>query len=418
MSKKNIFNKITTALATSATISLAITIELPKARAFSLIQEDLFFGRNIAGDGEVSESEFQTFVDDVITPRFPAGLTILNSNGQFLDSTGRLIEESTKVVTLFRENTSANEVSISEIVKTYRKQFNQESVLQVANKDDLTVSFGSGEDLFNNSSVPKFIQTELFFGRNIPGGGEVSQSQFQAFVDSVITPRFPAGLTTFDGNGQFLNSTGTTIEEPSKVVTLLLEDGLSNETAVNEIVAAYRQQFNQESVLVAANQDVKVSFGLGDDLIDNSSVPELIQADLFFGRNIPGGGEVSENEFQTFVDIVITPRFPAGLTIFDANGQFLNSTGTLIEEPSKVISFIFEDTLDNENSINQIIGTYLQQFNQESVLTVVDEDIRVRFVESEPVPEPSSVAGVLLFSTSIIALRLKKKRQKQHSSIQ
>jgi hypothetical protein len=192
---------------------------------------------------------------------------------------------------------------------------------------------------------------------------------------------------------------------------------LSNETLVNEIVAAYRQQFNQESVLVAANQDVKVSFGLGDDLIDNSPVPELIQADLFFGRNIPGGGEVSESEFQAFVDSVISPLFPAGLTIFDANGQFLDSTGTIIEEPSKVISFIFEDTLDKETSINQIIGAYLQQFNQESVLTVVDEDIRVRFVESEPIPEPSSVAGVLLFSTSIIALRLKKKGQKRHCSI-
>jgi len=414
MSKKNIFNKITTALATSATISLAITVDLPKARAFSLIQEDLFFGRNIAGGGEVSEGDFQTFVDGVITPRFPAGLTIFNTNGQFLDSTGKLIEEPAKVVTLFREDTSANEVSISEIVKTYRKQFNQESVLQVANKDDLAVSFGSSEDLFKNSSVPKLIQTDLFFGRNIPGGGEVSESNFQTFVKNVITPRFPAGLTIFDGNGQFLDSTGTIIEEPSKVVSLLLEDALSNETSVNEIVAAYRQQFNQESVLVAANQDVKVSFGLGDDLIDNSPVPELIQADLFFGRNIPGGGEVSESEFQAFVDSVITPLFPAGLTIFDGNGQFLDSTGTIIEEPSKVISLIFEDTLDNETSINQIIGAYLQKFNQESVLTVVDEDIRVRFVESEPVPEPSSVAGALLFSTSIIAWRLKKKGQKRH----
>ncbi|MBD2537162.1 DUF3574 domain-containing protein, partial [Nostoc flagelliforme FACHB-838] len=121
------------------------------------------------------------------------------------------------------------------------------------------------------------------------------------------------------------------------------------------------------------------------------------------------GQEVSESEFQTFVDSVITPRFPNGLTIFDASGQFQDSTGIIIEEPSKVISFIFEDTLDNETSINQIIEAYLQQFSQESVLTVVDEDIRVRFVESEPVPEPSSVTGALLFSTLIVACRLKKK---------
>ncbi|MEA5624664.1 DUF3574 domain-containing protein [Nostoc sp. UHCC 0251] len=132
----------------------------------------------------------------------------------------------------------------------------------------------------------------------------------------------------------------------------------------------------------------------------------------FFGRNIPGDGEVSQSEFQAFVDSVITPRFPSGLTIFDANGQFQDSTGIIIEEPSKVISLIFEDTLDNETSINQIIEAYLQQFSQESVLTVVDEDIRVRFVESEPVPEPSSVTGALLFSTLIVACRLRKKGHK------
>ncbi|MBD2537185.1 DUF3574 domain-containing protein, partial [Nostoc flagelliforme FACHB-838] len=162
MSKKNIFNKITTALATSTALSLAFMVDLPKAKAFSLIQEDLFFGRNIAGGQEVSQREFQAFVDGVITPRFPSGLTIFDANGQFLDSTGKLIEEPAKVVTLFREDTPTNEVFISEIVRAYRKQFNQESVLQVANFDELAVSFDSGEDLFNNSSVPKLIQTDLF----------------------------------------------------------------------------------------------------------------------------------------------------------------------------------------------------------------------------------------------------------------
>ncbi len=111
MSKKNIFNKITTALATSTALFLAFMVDLPKAKAFSLIQEDLFFGRNIAGGQEVSQREFQAFVDGVITPRFPNGLTIFDTNGQFLDSTGRLIKEPAKVVTLFREDTPTNKVS-------------------------------------------------------------------------------------------------------------------------------------------------------------------------------------------------------------------------------------------------------------------------------------------------------------------
>ena len=45
---------------------------------------------------------------------------------------------------------------------------------------------------------------------------------------------------------------------------------------------------------------------------------------------ITGGGEVSEAEFQKFLDREITPRFPDGLTVYEADGQFLDSTGTLI----------------------------------------------------------------------------------------
>ncbi len=215
MSKKNVFDSIVKTVAASAVLSLAIAADTSKTRAFSLIQQDLFF---------------------------------------------------------------------KETVGAHRLQFNQESVLQVTNKDDLKVSFGLNEDLFSNSSVPKLIQIDLFFKRNTVGGREVTESQFQTFVDSVITPRFPTGLTIFNASSQFLNSTGTIIEKPSKVVSLIFENTLENEASVNEIVKEYIQLFNQESVLVAANQDIKASFGLGKDLIDNSSVPELIQVNLFFGH--------------------------------------------------------------------------------------------------------------------------------------
>jgi hypothetical protein len=138
--------------------------------------------------------------------------------------------------------------------------------------------------------------------------------------------------------------------------------------------------FNQIATALATSAAVSVAIAA---YAPKARAFSLIQQDLYFGRNIAGGGEVSESQFQGFVDSEITPRFPAGLTIFDANGQFQDSTGTIIEEPSKVVSLIFEDTLNNETFINQIIGAYLEQFNQESVLTVVDEEIGVRFVESE-----------------------------------
>ena len=93
--------KVTQTVLASTVMLAAIAIDTPFAKAVSLIEKDLFFGRNIPGGGQVSEEEFQDFVDDVITKRFPAGLTIVDADGQFLDSTGTLVQEPSKLVTLF-----------------------------------------------------------------------------------------------------------------------------------------------------------------------------------------------------------------------------------------------------------------------------------------------------------------------------
>ncbi|MBD1868503.1 DUF3574 domain-containing protein [Cyanobacteria bacterium FACHB-471] len=392
---KNGLSKFRTA-AITATLSTAIAV-IPKAEASTLIQKELFFGRNIANGEQFSEEEFQAFVDSVITPLFPEGLTVFNSEGQFLSSTGILIEEPSKVVTLFVEDTAETEAEINQIVTAYTKQFDQESVLQTTNEDELKVGFGAGENLIDNDPVPEFIQADLFFGRNIPGGGEVSEAQFETFLDEVITARFPAGLTVFEAEGQFQDSTGTIIEEQSKVVRLLLDDTVENEAAIDEVINAYIQRFNQESVLLAVNEDIAVGFDTGENIIDNDPIPELIQTDLFFGRNIPGGGEVSEAQFQAFLDEVITARFPAGLTVFEADGQFQDSTGTIIEERSKVVRLLLDDTVESEAAIDEIITAYTQRFNQESVLIVVDEDIEIAFDAESPtdVPEPGAGLGLL-----------------------
>jgi hypothetical protein len=96
MKMNNILSNISTT--TIATLSVAVVLSgnLPQATATSLIQKDLFFGRNIAGGGEVSETEFEQFIDNTITPRFPDGLTVFDADGQFKDSTGTIIENSLK----------------------------------------------------------------------------------------------------------------------------------------------------------------------------------------------------------------------------------------------------------------------------------------------------------------------------------
>ncbi len=47
-----------------------------------------------------------------------------------------------------------------------------------------------------------FVRTELFFGTAKPGGA-VTADEFEAFLDAIITPLFPDGLTVIKADGQF-----------------------------------------------------------------------------------------------------------------------------------------------------------------------------------------------------------------------
>jgi hypothetical protein len=104
-----------------------------------------------------------------------------------------------------------------------------------------------------------------------------------------------------------------------------------------------------------------------------------VRDELYFGRSQPGGGEVTEEQWQKFVDKEVTPRFPDGLTVLDAYGQFLNSAEVLVREDSKVLILLYVSTPERERSIQEIIDAYKSRFQQESVLRVTDVPARVSF---------------------------------------
>jgi len=104
----------------------------------------------------------------------------------------------------------------------------------------------------------------------------------------------------------------------------------------------------------------------------------LLQDELYFGRSRPGG-IVSEEQFQRFLRNVVTPRFPDGLTVFDASGQFRGSNGTIVREPTKVLILIYPNSPAKRRAIEEIINLYKTQFQQESVLRVTSVPVRVGF---------------------------------------
>nr|QQZ48702.1 DUF3574 domain-containing protein [Phenylobacterium glaciei] len=60
----------------------------------------LFFGQNIGDKPGVSDADFRKFTDEVLTPRFPEGLTVLDGGGQWTGPENKLIREAAKIVVL------------------------------------------------------------------------------------------------------------------------------------------------------------------------------------------------------------------------------------------------------------------------------------------------------------------------------
>jgi hypothetical protein len=97
----------------------------------------------------------------------------------------------------------------------------------------------------------QFVRTELFFGTDRTEGPDVTGEEFQTFLDEVITPAFPDGLTVLRGLGQFRGSDNVIVQEKSFLLILLypLETLKDSNKKIEKIRAAYRERFQQQSVL-------------------------------------------------------------------------------------------------------------------------------------------------------------------------
>ena len=93
---------------------------------------------------------------------------------------------------------------------------------------------------------------------------------------------------------------------------------------------------------------------------------------LFLGRDTPGGGRVSDEEWARFVAEVVTPRFPNGLTLWRAEGQWLGDDGSMAREPVMVLEIVHDGGAPPgaDAAIRAIAGEYKRRFRQEAVLHV------------------------------------------------
>lgn len=94
----------------------------------------------------------------------------------------------------------------------------------------------------------------------------------------------------------------------------------------------------------------------------------LAIAELFFGRNVPGRGPVTEAEWADFAAEVIAQEFPDGFTVLDGEGQFLDqASNRIIREPSKILIAAADPESDLKSRIGAVVDAYRARFHQRSV---------------------------------------------------
>src|SRR6185295_10998216 len=120
----------------------------------------------------------------------------------------------------------------------------------------------NGGEIKKNSEL--FVRTELFFGSDREDEPDVTEEQFLHFLDKIVTPLFPDGLTLLTGRGQFCcDKGGAVIQETSFVLILLypLDRQKESSQKIDKIRDDYKTTFKQQSVLrVDDPRPVLVSF--------------------------------------------------------------------------------------------------------------------------------------------------------------
>ncbi|MGN6505860.1 MAG: DUF3574 domain-containing protein [Tepidisphaeraceae bacterium] len=112
--------------------------------------------------------------------------------------------------------------------------------------------------------------------------------------------------------------------------------------------------------------------------LPNSDVPQGVSSlpqtrtTLFFGLSRADGSVVSDQQWSSFVDQEIAPRFPDGFTILTGEGHWMSQSVDQ-REPSRVVIILHPDTRVHSELIDVIRERYKTLFHQESVLRVDDQ---------------------------------------------
>ena len=88
-----------------------------------------------------------------------------------------------------------------------------------------------------------------------------------------------------------------------------------------------------------------------------------IRTELYFGAP-------AADEWERFLAESVTPRFPAGLTVYEASGQWKGRDGAVHKVPTRVLMVLHPPDAESAGKIEAVRREFLSRFHHESVLRV------------------------------------------------
>ena len=178
---------------------------------------------------------------------------------------------------------------------------------------------------------------------------------------TVLWERNPSALRAASP-GKICDNGGQWLRSPQEGVGLLREADGSKVTGSHAMEPSTILEASRPAEAIPAPGCALVAPGTG--------ATQWLRTDLFFGCAKPDGTAISAAEWEAFLDAEITPRFPEGLTVLEAAGQWQEADGDIIEERSKVVLLLYPQAAQEEShaEIEAIRAAYEQRFGQDAVL--------------------------------------------------
>ena len=80
--------------------------------------------------GDVGQMEWDKFLDEEVTPRFPRGFTVVDAHGQWQEMNGQISKEGSRILIILVPDTITASAYVGAVAAAYSDRFDQDSVLK------------------------------------------------------------------------------------------------------------------------------------------------------------------------------------------------------------------------------------------------------------------------------------------------